>query len=176
MFERLRFEMEQSAAKTPELAHRIEKAGMIVAVKGIQAIDDKPGWFFVPSLGDESGKGYEVGPTSCTCQDHKRGAPQGWCKHRIAVVLAKRLERYAAKQPSVEVLNTQLAEALGCKRDVETRLSSLHIALEGACEKNEMLLEQVTKLEDELKRAQAKADKFDKVVSSLKLFVNVALE
>jgi len=96
--------------KAPELAARLEKAAMIVATQPIVEIAGKPGVFLVPSMEEDAHgnrKTYEAG-IDCTCVDFKQGkAPKGHCKHKVAVVLFKRLEAAAAKEEAIRVAGYQ---------------------------------------------------------------------
>ncbi len=87
-----------SCKKAPDLASRMEKAAMIVALHTIKEIPDNPTFFAVPSLDTANGsdaKFYTTG-TTCDCVDYKQSkAPKGFCKHRLAVVFQKRLEATA---------------------------------------------------------------------------------
>lgn len=74
------------AAKRPELASRIEKAAQILATRNVERIGMN--LFRVESqTRPDSYHLVELGPRSCDCHDFVNGrAPQGFCKHIIAVV------------------------------------------------------------------------------------------
>jgi hypothetical protein len=76
----------------PELSSRIEKALIILAFREI--LPNGPGAWLIQS--DDPSKYYEVDAEesdslagSCTCPDFPK-APRGWCKHRLALLLARK--------------------------------------------------------------------------------------
>jgi hypothetical protein len=64
----------------PDLAARMEKAAALVAAGAVKLNGA------ISHVND-----YEVSPDSCTCKDFEYRAPDGWCKHRLAVRMAKAL-------------------------------------------------------------------------------------
>jgi hypothetical protein len=104
---------DQGALKRPDLAPRIERAVSIVLAGDVEPI--APGIYQVRSQ-SRPGRTYMVNGT-CECPD-ARGkdpftcAPQGLCKHRLAVRLLERAEAIAAERvAAIRRLDEQLAEA-----------------------------------------------------------------
>jgi len=83
--------------KLPESINgRLEGAVKLVLAHDITLLDD--GSIEVGSCTDPL-KTYRLEGTTCTCQDFPR-APGGWCRHRIAAGIDKRVrERLAAQAP-----------------------------------------------------------------------------
>ena len=90
-------------AKRPELATRIEKAAQILATREVERIGRnlyrvesqcKPGSYHL----------VELGPRTCDCWDFENSrAPQGFCKHIIAVITMIRAEAYEARGETLAV-------------------------------------------------------------------------
>ena len=75
---------------------RVESAVKLVLQHDVYFLDD--GTIEVGSSSDPM-KTYRLEGTSCTCQDFQHGqAPEGWCQHRIAAGIAKRVEQVLAQQ------------------------------------------------------------------------------
>src|SRR5215510_7697973 len=82
---------------------RIESAAKLVLWQDVEPQDD--GSILVGSASDP-GKTYRLMGTTCECQDFTRGnAPEGWCQHRIAAGIHKRVgQLLAAQAPEVVLL------------------------------------------------------------------------
>src|SRR5215475_12364915 len=75
---------------------RIKSAARLVLWQDVEPQDD--GSILVGSSSDP-GKTYRLEGTSCTCQDFTRGqAPEGFCQHRIAAMIYKRVGQMLAAQ------------------------------------------------------------------------------
>jgi hypothetical protein len=75
---------------------RVEKATRLVLQHDVRFLAD--GTVEVGSSSDPM-KVYRLEGTACTCQDFQHGqAPEGWCQHRIAAGIAKRVEQTLAQQ------------------------------------------------------------------------------
>jgi hypothetical protein len=81
----------RAKARLPEAVNgRIESAVKLVLVQDVTPQAD--GSILVGSSTDPL-KTYRLVGTSCECQDFTRGqAPDGWCQHRIAAGIAKRVQ------------------------------------------------------------------------------------
>src|SRR5262252_3348121 len=70
---------------------RVEKATKLVLQHDVRFLED--GTIEVGSSSDPM-KVYRLQGTACTCQDFTSGkAPEGWCQHRIAAGIHKRVEQ-----------------------------------------------------------------------------------
>lgn len=88
----------------PQLASRLERAGDILRSKAAP-YKAKPPADRLWVVGSQSRENVEYlvdrDDSSCTCPDHRqylatdgrRGAPSGWCKHRLAVEMLLRVQR-----------------------------------------------------------------------------------
>jgi SWIM zinc finger len=87
--------------KLPEAVNgRIEHAVKLVLQHDVEPQDD--GSILVGSSSDAL-KVYRLEGTTCTCQDFQYGkAPEGWCSHRIAAGIAKRVQELMPVEPPVE--------------------------------------------------------------------------
>ena len=75
---------------------RVEKATKLVLQHDVRFLED--GTVEVGSSSDPM-KVYRLQGTACTCQDFTSGkAPEGWCQHRIAAGIHKRVEQVLAAQ------------------------------------------------------------------------------
>jgi hypothetical protein len=94
---------DKAKAKLPECNGRVESA-----VKLVLAYDVTPqadGSIEVGSSSDPM-KTYRLVGTTCECQDFvHRKAPQGWCQHRIAAGIQKRVGEVLAARGPVEATN-----------------------------------------------------------------------
>jgi hypothetical protein len=81
---------EKAKAKLPEAVNgRVESAAKLVLLHDVTPQDD--GSILVGSASDP-GKQYRLVGLTCECQDFAYGkAPEGWCAHRIAAGIAKRV-------------------------------------------------------------------------------------
>jgi hypothetical protein len=80
---------------------RIEAAVKLVLSHDVEPQDD--GTILVGSSTDPL-KQYRLEGTSCECQDFTRGqAPDGWCQHRIAAGLQRRVQELLAAQAGTQV-------------------------------------------------------------------------
>jgi len=97
----------RAKARLPEAVNgRLEGAVKLVLAHDVTVLDD--GSIEVGSCSDPL-KTYRLEGTPCTCQDFPR-APEGWCRHRIAAGIAKRVgEEWAAQAPQTG--------SLGIRRD-----------------------------------------------------------
>jgi hypothetical protein len=91
----------QAKAKLPQAVNgRIEAAAKLVLWQDVEPQDD--GSILVGSSSDP-GKQYRLVGTACECQDFTRGqAPEGWCQHRIAAGIHKRVQQLLAATPEPE--------------------------------------------------------------------------
>jgi hypothetical protein len=99
---------EKAKAKLPEQVNgRIESAARLVVNGDVEPLDDGS----IKVGGSDPTRWYHlVGPT-CTCTDFAQGkAPDGWCKHRIAAGIAKRVQELLP-QPEVVTTGDNLPEA-----------------------------------------------------------------
>jgi hypothetical protein len=87
----------RAKARLPEAVNgRIESAARLVLLHDVTPQDD--GSILVGSSTDPL-KTYRLEGTTCECQDFTRGqAPEGWCQHRIAAGIQKRVEELLAAQ------------------------------------------------------------------------------
>jgi hypothetical protein len=94
----------RAKARLPEAVNgRIESAVKLVLVQDVTPQDD--GSILVGSSTDPL-KTYRLEGTSCECQDFTRGqAPDGWCQHRIAAGIAKRVQELLPPEPAPEVFS-----------------------------------------------------------------------
>jgi hypothetical protein len=93
--ESIRGLVEKGKAQRPELASRLEKAGMIVLFRTVNLTDPAHHEYMVESE-EKPGEFYRVNGV-CQCQDFTRRAPGGWCKHRLATALIERAQSDADK-------------------------------------------------------------------------------
>jgi len=79
-------------AKLPQAVNgRIESAARLVLWQDVEPQDD--GSILVGSSSDP-GKTYHLVGDTCTCQDFTHGqAPEGWCQHRLAAGIHKRVQQ-----------------------------------------------------------------------------------
>ena len=81
---------------------RIESAARLVLWQDVEPQAD--GSILVGSASDP-GKQYRLVGTACECQDFQYGkAPDGWCAHRIAAGIHKRVGQMLAAPPEPEVV------------------------------------------------------------------------
>jgi hypothetical protein len=92
---------EKARAKLPTAVNgRIESAVKLVLVQDVTPQAD--GSIIVGSSSDPL-RTYRLVGTSCECQDFTRGqAPDGWCQHRIAAGIAKRVQELLPQSTAVE--------------------------------------------------------------------------
>lgn len=83
---------EDGTAAVPELESRMNKAADLVAAGDVQVHDTNE----YGATGTVNG--YSIKPNSCTCPDFTHRG--GWCKHRLAVRMAKSLEQTAVDVPA----------------------------------------------------------------------------
>ena len=77
---------------------RVESAVKLVLMGDVELLDD--GSIQVASCSDAS-KTYRLEGTTCACQDFTHGkAPEGWCQHRIAAGIDKRVREVLAALPA----------------------------------------------------------------------------
>ena len=92
----------RATARLPEAVNgRVESAARLVLLHDVTPQAD--GSILVGSSSDPM-KQYRLEGTTCTCQDFVHGkAPEGWCQHRIAAGIAKRVRELLPVVPeSVE--------------------------------------------------------------------------
>lgn len=93
-----------ASEKQPRLAGRLERAGDILRSAGAPYKAKPPAdrlWTVQSQSRDKVAYLVDRDDRSCTCPDHRqylategrRGAPSGWCKHRLAVELLLRVQR-----------------------------------------------------------------------------------
>src|SRR5262245_43206178 len=84
--------------KLPQAVNgRIESAAKLVLWQDVEPQAD--GTILVGSATDP-GKQYRLVGLTCECQDFTRGqAPEGWCQHRIAAGIQKRVQQLLAAEP-----------------------------------------------------------------------------
>jgi hypothetical protein len=89
----------RAKARLPESVNgRIESAVKLVLVQDVTPQAD--GSILVGSSSDPL-KTYRLTGTTCECQDFTRGqAPDGWCQHRIAAGIAKRVQELLPAEPA----------------------------------------------------------------------------
>ena len=92
---------EHAKAKLPaSINGRLEGAIKLVLAHDVTRLDD--GTIEVGSCTDPL-KTYLLEGTTCTCQDFTQGkAPEGWCRHRIAAGIAKRVQELLPQSTAVE--------------------------------------------------------------------------
>lgn len=92
--------------KLPQAVNgRVESAVKLVLAHDVTPQDD--GTILVGSSTDPL-KQYRLEGHRCTCQDFERGqAPDGWCQHRIAAGIAKRVGELLPVQVDHDQLETQ---------------------------------------------------------------------
>ena len=89
----LRALVAQGQTKHPALCGRLHSAAALALLADIAAAPDEPGTWLVPSERQPGTvyrvvEGTKAAPGSCQCPDQQQGrAPEGWCKHRLAVAL-----------------------------------------------------------------------------------------
>ena len=95
----------KARAKLPEQVNgRIEAAVKLVLMQDIEPQDD--GSILVGSSTDAL-KVYRLEGATCECQDFTRGqAPEGWCQHRIAAGIHKRVQEVVPQSTLVETATT----------------------------------------------------------------------
>jgi hypothetical protein len=88
----------RAKARLPEAVNgRVESAARLVLLHDVQPQDD--GTILVGSSSDPM-KTYLLQGDTCECQDWRHGkAPQGWCQHRIAAGIHKRVQELLAAEP-----------------------------------------------------------------------------
>jgi hypothetical protein len=91
----------KAKAKLPEAVNgRIESAAKLVLWQDVAPQAD--GSILVGSTTDP-GKQYRLVGLTCECQDFTRGqAPDGWCQHRIAAGMQKRVRELLPPEPQPE--------------------------------------------------------------------------
>jgi hypothetical protein len=91
---------EKARARLPQAVNgRIESAARLVLLHDVAVQED--GSILVGSASDPL-KQYHLVGTACECQDFTRGqAPEGWCQHRIAAGIAKRVGELRPLAPAV---------------------------------------------------------------------------
>src|SRR5262245_39176421 len=84
---------------------RVEPAAKLVLWQDVEPQDD--GSILVGSSTDP-GKTYRLVGDTCTCQDWQHGhAPDGWCQHRIAAGIDRRVRQMLATTSTpVEIAST----------------------------------------------------------------------
>jgi hypothetical protein len=90
---------EKARARLPEAVNgRIESAVKLVLAGDVVPQED--GTVTVFSATDATRR-YVLQGTGCTCADYERGqAPDGWCQHRIAAGIAKRVQELLPPDPA----------------------------------------------------------------------------
>lgn len=91
---------QRGAEARPDLAERMHKAADLVEAGAVLLLEN----------GDARVTGsrvYRVDAESCTCPDFQHRAPDGWCKHRLAVRMARALGQQPA---TAETLAQQARE------------------------------------------------------------------
>ena len=93
-------------AKLPQAVNgRVESA--VKLVLGLDVEPQADGSILVGSSSDPL-KQYMLIGQACTCQDFERGqAPEGWCQHRIAAAIAKRVQALLPDQHSYANVETR---------------------------------------------------------------------
>jgi hypothetical protein len=89
---------EKAKARLPQATNgRIESAARLVINGDVEPLDDGS----IKVGGSDPTRWYHlVGPT-CTCTDFVQGkAPSGWCKHRIAAGIQKRVQELLPPEPA----------------------------------------------------------------------------
>lgn len=99
---------DKGTAAKPELAERMVKAAALVEAGGVRLTGPET------AVVNE----YTVTAAACDCKDFEHRAPGGWCKHRLAVRMARALGRVA--QPLTEAEDRRAMEAQREQRQAET--------------------------------------------------------
>lgn len=99
---------DKGAAAKPELAERMTKAAALVEAGAVHITGQQ-----TAVVND-----YTITPDACTCKDFEHRAPGGWCKHRLAVRMARALGQ--AIQPLTEAEDRRVMEAQRAQREAET--------------------------------------------------------
>lgn len=99
---------EAGAARKPELAERMTKAAALVDAGAVRLTGQQ-----TAVVND-----YTVTAGTCTCKDFEHRAPGGWCKHRLAVRMARALGQ--AIQPLTEAEDRRMMETQRAQRQAET--------------------------------------------------------
>ena len=91
---------EKAKAKLPQAVNgRVESAARLVINGDVEPLDDGS----IKVGGSDPTRYYLLTGQACTCTDFTQGkAPEGWCKHRIAAGIAKRVQEVLAQSPPVE--------------------------------------------------------------------------
>lgn len=111
----------KAKAKLPESVNgRIESAVKLVLAHDVRFLDD--GTVEVGSASDPM-KTYTLAGPACDCQDFAYSqAPDGWCQHRIAAGIAKRVQELLPTStgepvpPAAADISTPLSPARPCPR------------------------------------------------------------
>jgi hypothetical protein len=107
--------------KLPQAVNgRVESAVKLVLMGDVQPQTD--GTIRVGSSSDPS-KTYLLAGHACDCQDFAHKAPDGWCCHRIAAGIAKRVGELLPPTPSPEVTPPALAPLGEAPASVNVRLT-----------------------------------------------------
>jgi hypothetical protein len=96
----------RAKARLPEAVNgRVEAAATLVLLHDVTPQED--GTILVGSSTDPC-KQYRLVGDTCECQDWRHGkAPEGWCQHRIAAGIHKRVgEVLAAEEPQEDGVST----------------------------------------------------------------------
>jgi hypothetical protein len=117
---------EKARARLPQAVNgRIESAAKLVLLEDVTPQED--GSILVGSSTDPL-KAYRLIGTTCECQDFTRGqAPDGWCQHRIAAGIAKRVQELLPQAPAPEGISK--AETLPLPEAPAS--VNVHIAISG---------------------------------------------
>ena len=96
---------EKAHAKLPtQVNGRLESAVKLVLMHDVMPQPD--GSILVGSSRDPL-QSYLLVGTACECQDFTRGqAPDGWCQHRIAAGIAKRVQELLPQEPAPAGIGT----------------------------------------------------------------------
>src|SRR5262245_8320743 len=87
---------------------RIESAAKLVLWQDVEPQDD--GSILVGSASDP-GKTYSLVGDTCECEDWRHGkAPEGWCQHRIAAGIHKRVGQLLAAQAEPQPMEEDMIE------------------------------------------------------------------
>ena len=112
---------EKAKARLPQAVNgRIESAARLVINGDVEPLDDGS----IKVGGSDPTRWYHLVGLTCTCTDFTQGkAPEGWCKHRIAAGIHKRVGEVLPQAPPVETQPAPSAPLPEAPCSVNVRLS-----------------------------------------------------
>jgi hypothetical protein len=94
----------KGATAKPDLAERMERAADLVEAGAVLLLADGTARVI-------GGRVYRVDAQRCTCDDFQHRAPGGWCKHRLAVRMARALGQGMATNDDIVRRSQELEQA-----------------------------------------------------------------